>query len=238
MSSRTLLFRSALLAVLLILAMPAVSAWTLQNWSVKPAGGTALSPGTPVSAGYSIHFDSWMTGSTFDKDNTLVMYTDLAGPQWVVSRIELMDDQPPVVEQMPVRQSSQVRLDGWSLSYARKRFDLFVQLSGTVPSLNQSGTISIVKLQEVSPGAKVVSGTILRKEAFVSVPTPEPVVAPVSVTINMTPAEIIEITPGPVVAGTRATPAKKVTYSPGPEPVLVTGMLAGLVLIMRSARRR
>jgi hypothetical protein len=236
MSSRTLLFRFALLATLLIVSIPLASGWAIQNWSATPAG-SELPPGTPVTAGYSIHFESWTTGSTFNKDNTLTMYTDLVNPQWVVTKIQPMDDQPSIIEEIPVRQAAQVRLDGWSLSYVRKRFDLSVQLTGKTPALNQSGTISIVKLQELSPGAKAVTGSLIKKETRVVVPTPEPTVAQLPVTVNMTPAEIIEVTPEQKGPDVTITPTKKVTYSPGPGPVVVAGLLAGLVLVARYARR-
>jgi hypothetical protein len=230
-------FRLALLITILFLATPAVSGWTLQSWSQNPAGSD-IPPGTPVTAGYSLHFDSWMTGSTFENDNSLIMYTDLANPQWVVTKVEPVDDQPAIVEQVPVRQGMQVRLDGWTLSYSRKRFDLNVQLTGTIPARDQSGTISVVRLQEVDASAKPVAGTLIKKEVLVFVPTPEPTPAPAEVTINMTPAEVIVITPGPVAPATELNPTKRVTYSPGPDPLLVTGVLAGLLCLAAVSRRR
>ena len=91
MGSRTLLFRFALIATLILVFTPGVSGWTLQNWSVTPAV-SELPPGTPVTADYSIHFDSWMEGSTFNKDNSLIMNTDLSNPQWVVGKAQHIVD--------------------------------------------------------------------------------------------------------------------------------------------------
>jgi hypothetical protein len=61
------------------------------------------------------------------------------------------------------------------------------------------------------------------------------VYTPVVITLNTTPAEIIEVTPEPVL---RATPVKKVTYSPGPDSLVVTGLLAALVMIVVASKRK
>ncbi|MDP3564019.1 MAG: hypothetical protein Q8R70_05970 [Methanoregula sp.] len=233
MSSRTLLFRFAFLIILLLVSTPGVSGWTFQNWAQSPSG-TELAPGTPVTVSYTLHFDSWATGSTFNKDNSLTMYTDLASPQWVVKKVETLEEQPPIVEQVPVRQAAQTKLDGWTLSYSGKRFDLNVQLTGTTPALNESRSISVIRLQEMSPGAKPVAGSLVKKEITVTVPTPEPTFT-AAPAVAMTPEETIVVTMVPQVQG---TPTKKVTYSPGPEPVLVVGVLAGLVCVLAMTRRK
>ncbi len=220
--------------LLLILLVPAVSGWTLQNFSVTPAGAD-YPPGSPVTAVYSIHFDSWMTGSTFESDNSLTMYTDLASPHWTVSKTETLEGQDPIVESIPVRQSQTAKLDGWTLSYVRKRFDISVQLTGTTPALNQSGDIAIVRLQEVAPGAKPVSGTLIRKETHITIPTPVPTATP-EMTPEATPEEVIVITPEPTPV-TPAIPATKATYSPGPGPVAIGATLAFLVILARVLHR-
>ena len=232
------LFRVVLLLTIFTLVMPGVSGWTFTNWSVSPAGAT-LAPGTPVSLGYSIHFDSWMSGRTFDNDNSLVMYTDLTDPHWTATKIEAMEDQDPIVESVPVRQSAMVKLDGWALSYASKQFDLSVTLTGKTPPLNQTASINLVKVQEMEPGSKPLSGSLIKKEVQVVVPTPEPTqVLTVPVTINMTPAEYVEITTEPTAMTTRSGPAVKQTYSPGPGPVMIVSLLAGLVMVVRMTGKR
>jgi hypothetical protein len=233
MSSHTLLFRFVIITTLLLISIPGVSGWTLQNWSLTPAG-SQLPPGTPVKVTYSLHFDSWETGTTFEKDNTLIMYTDLSGPQWIVKKTETLEDQPPIIEQILDRKSAQVRLDSWSLSYASKRFDVNVELTGTTPARDQSQDIYVVKLQELNPSAKPVTGTLISKKVQVLVPTPEPTVTTSSPTIDVTPQENIEVRMVPKV---QETPTKKVTYSPGPEPLLIAGLLAGLVCVMALRRK-
>jgi hypothetical protein len=234
MSSRTLLFRFAFLIILLLVSTPGVYGWTFQNWAQTPAV-TELPPGTPVRVSYSLHFDSWATGSTFNKDNSLTMYTDLASPQWVVKKVETLEEQPPVVEPVPVRQAAQTKLDGWTLSYSGKRFDLNVELTGTTPALNESRSISVVKVQEMSAGAKPVTGSLVKKEITVSVPTPEPTFTENVPATAVIPEVTVVVTMVPKAA---EIPTKKVTYSPGPEPVLIAGMLAGLVCAMAMTRRK
>jgi hypothetical protein len=201
---------------------------------MTPAG-SELPPGAPVTVTYSIHFDSWATGSTFEQGNSLTMYTDLSSPHWVVKKIETLEDQPSVIEQIPVRQAAQVRLDSWTLSYSSKRFDISVELTGTTPALDQSRDISVVKLQQLTSSATPVAGTLINKKIQVLVPTPGPSVTTSTPTIDTTPAENPEVTMIPKV---QATLTKKVTYSPGPEPLLIVGLFAGLVCVMAMLRRK
>jgi hypothetical protein len=234
MSTRTLMLRFAFLAILLLLSLPAVSGWTFTNYSATPTG-SEITPGTPVKVGFGVHFDSWDSGSTFDKDNSLMLSTDLSNALWTVKKIETIDEtQPPVTETLMTRQGAQAKIDGWSLSYVRKRFDISVDLTGTAPALNQSGTITIVKVQEKAPGSKSV-GSFITKEKTLSVPTPVPM-AP-SETVTMTPEQVIIVTPETTTQAIPVTPTTKVTYSPGPSPVLVAGLLAGLVILARYAGR-
>jgi hypothetical protein len=227
------LFRTCLLLLAVLCGVTTASAWTFVNWSATPQA-SQIQPGTAVSLHYDIHFDSWMTGSTFDSSDSLVMVTDLANPQWTLATTEIMDDGTPIVTSLPDRQSTQVRLDGWLLSFVRKRFDLNVQLNGNVPALNQSANITLVRVQEMDPKAKLVYGTQLKKELPVYVQTPEPTAttpappAPADTVIDVTMQQAA--TAGTIVPNA-ITPTRKQTYSPGPDPVLVCGMLAGLVVV-------
>jgi hypothetical protein len=232
------LFRACLLLLAVLCGVTTVSAWTFQNWSVIPPT-TPVQPGTPVSLHYDIHFDSYMTGSTFDSSDSLVMYTELANPHWTMTTTEMMDDGTPIVTSLPDRQSMQARLDGWTLSFVRKRFDLNVQLNGKAPLLNQSQNITLIRVQEMAPNAKPVSGALVKKYLPVFVQAPEPAAttsappAPTDTVIDVTMQQAT--TTGTIVTDAIA-PTRKQTYSPGPDPVLACGMLAGLVVLW--ARRR
>jgi hypothetical protein len=225
-------FRICLVVLAVALIVPYASAWTFSGWS-GPAGTAALSPGDPVSAGYTVSFDSYDTGHTFPSDDSLVMYTDLSNPLWVVTETETVND-APVTTELATRQAAQLRLDGWSLSFSRKQFYITVKFTGTVPLLNQSQEITLLRLQEMDPNANLVKGTQIKKVAQISVPTPEPTPLPV-----VTPEDtVLVITPEPTTEITTVAPTRKQTYSPGPDPLVVCGMLAGLVMVTGCARRR
>jgi hypothetical protein len=232
MKLRKGLFLPGLLLLAIALIVPCASAWTLGDWS-GPASTSALHPGDPVNIRYTVSFNSYDTGSTFNADNSLVMYTDLAKPLWVVTKTETINE-APVTSGLANRQAIQLVIDGWSLSFSRKQFYITVSLTGTVPALNQSQEITLVRLQERDPNAQVVKGTLVKKVAQVSIPTPEPTPAP-EVTEEET---VVVITPDPVTTVNTIVPTKKRTYSPGPDPLVVCGMLAGLVLIAGLAKRR
>jgi hypothetical protein len=125
-------------------------------------------------------------------------------------------------------------IDGWSLSFSRKQFVITVKLTGIVPALNRSQEIILARVQEKDPNAKLVPGTQTKKVAQVVIPTPEPTAEP-TVTGEET---VVVITPEPVTTVTSIVPTKKQTYSPGPDPLMVCGMLAGLVLVTGLAKRR
>ncbi|MDD5142030.1 hypothetical protein [Methanoregula sp.] len=226
MNHSPVFFRSILITLLLLLVVMPVSAWTFAGWT-GPSSGAELQPGSQVNAGYSLSFSSFDTGTTFDSDNSLVMYTDLLEPHWVVVKTEEMNDEP-MTTQLADRQSAQVRLDGWALSFSRKQFTVDVSLTGTVPDTGVTGEIAVLRLQELDPAAKTVYGKLVKKTAMVIVPTPVPTEIPTTV-----PEEIVlVITPVPTETPvTTALPAKKQTYAPGPDPLLICTMLAGGIVI-------
>jgi hypothetical protein len=181
-------------------------------------------------------FSSYGTGKTFDSGDSLVMYTDLSNPQWVVTMTETVNEEQ-VTSPLANRYTTQLRLDGWSLSFSRKQFTLNAKLTGTVPHYNESQEIIVLRLEERDPNAAVVKGTQTKKTAQVVVPTPEPTIPPTPI---QTQEIVLVITPEPVeseIPATPQVPTKKQTYAPGPDPLLICGMLAGLVLIAGLSRR-
>jgi hypothetical protein len=155
------------------------------------------------------------------------MYTDLSDPHWTAVMTEEVNEEP-LTTMLADRQASRVRLDGWGLSFSRKQFTVDVALTGTVPVLNQTEEIEVVRLQELDPSAEAVSGTLVKKTALVVVPTPEPTVEPTAEQEVI----VIEVTPIPVETLVVAeTPTRKQTYTPGPDPMMICIMLAGLILI-------
>jgi len=225
-------FRIGFLMVAALLIVPCASAWTFGSWS-DTTRQAALPPGSPVNISYVISFNSYDTGTTFESDDTLVMNTDLADPRWVVTMTETLDDETLQTSSLTASRSMTVRLDGWSLSFSRKQFTVNVRLDGTIPARNQSQEITLVRLRELDPNAELVTGTQVKKVAQVSIPTPEPTAEP-TVIVEET---VLVITPEPTTADATIVPTKKQTYSPGPDPVLICGLLAGLVLVAGLVKR-
>jgi hypothetical protein len=233
MCSGNRLFRTGLLLLALSFCVPGVHGWTFQNWTVTP-GQQDLPYGTPITAQFTLHFDSYMTGSTFEAKDTLLLSTDLTNPRWSITKTDLMEDQPPVISTMPVNQKSQVRLDGWSLSYSRKRFDLAVTLEGTVPAPGSSGRISLVRVQEQDENGKPFAAGVVKKELSIPVTKTEQT-PPVIVTVSDTPV-VVKMEPS--AHPSPEVPAPKQTYSPGPGPLLICCLLALLVYIRACMNRR
>lgn len=236
MSNSKVFFRSGLFALAIIFIIPCVSAWSFTSWA-GPSSQDTLTPGSPVTASWKMSFSSFETGKTFPPDDSLVMFTGLSNPQWVVTMTETVDDKE-ISSILANRQTTQVRLDSWTLSASRKQFDLNVKLTGTVPQYNESQEIIVLRLEERDPNAAVVKGTQTKKTAQVVVSTPVPTVMP---TTMQTPEAVLVITPEPTESEMPVQtqiPMKKQTYAPGPDPLLICGMLAGLVLVVGLTRRK
>ena len=205
--------RFGLFLLALLCCVPGVFGWTFQNWTIMP-GQRDLPSGTPVTAQFTLHFDSYMTGSTFEAKDTLLLSTDLSTPKWSITKTDLMEDQPPVISTIPVNPKSLVRLDGWSLSYSRKRFDLTVTLSGTVPDPDPSGRVLLVRVQEQDEKGKPLTAGVVKKELSMTVTKTEQT-PPVIVTVSDTPV-VVKMEPSD--HRSPEVPAPKQTYSPGPGP--------------------
>jgi hypothetical protein len=227
------LFPLVLLLLALFFCIPEVYGWTFQNWTVMP-GQRDLPYDTPVTAQFTLHFDSYMTGSTFGAKDTLSLSTDLSTPHWSIIKTDLMEDQPPVISTIPVNPKSLVRLDGWSLSYSRKRFDLTVTLSGTVPAPDPSGRILLVLVQEQDENGKPLTAGSVKKELSMTVTKTEQT-PPGIVTVSDTP---VVVKKEPSAHPSPEAPPPKQTYSPGPGPLLICCLLALLMYICAHRKRR
>ena len=225
MSSLRIVFRSVYVFLLLLLLIQGVWGWSVENLVIIPGEGP-VSPHTPVTVTYTVHFAS------FNSQNTLDMYTDLSNATWVVTKTDIVEDLPAVTSPLQEKIGSRVRIDGWLLSYSRGRqIELNVQLKGTAPDIAQTQDKTIIRVQEWTSDAQPLTDTGISKKYQIFVPTPETQPP----TLTQTPTEIVRDKNTPV---TSATPTKKQTYSPGPAPLLVCGMLAVLVLFMALLRRK
>jgi hypothetical protein len=227
MRSLEIVYRPVLVFLLLLLSVQSVWGWSVENLVIIPGEGP-ISPQTPVTVTYTVHPGS------FTSKNTLDMYTDLSNATWVVTKTEIVEDQPEVTTPLMERIGSRVRIDGWILSYSRGRqIEINVQLKGTAPDIAQTQDKTIIRVQEWTSDAQPLTNTGISKKYQIFVPTPTPETP--QPTLTQAPTEIVQYqnTPEP-----SATPTKKQTYSPGPAPMLVCGMLAVLVMSMAITRKK
>lgn len=213
--------------LLLLVLIQGVSGWDVQDLVIQP-GQSPVSPGMPVTVTYKVHIGS------FDSKNTLDMYTDLSNARWVVTKTDIIDDVPAVTSPLVQKSGSRVRIDGWTLSYQRGRqFELNVQLKGTTPDVGQTQDKTIIRVQEWDASAQPLSGTGISKKYQIFVPTPTPETPPPTL-VQATP----EITPEQTLPVTSATPTRKQTYTPGPAPILVCGVLALSFMLIAVNRKK
>jgi len=231
MSSSGELFRFFLVVLVLLALMQGVAGWTVQNMSITPGQGS-ISPQTPVTVTYTVHFDAWLTGLTFQSKNTLDMYTDLLNAHWVVTITDIDEDHPPLTSPLVENKGSRVRIDGWTLSYAGKQIELNVRLQGVAPDVDQSQDKTIIRVQEWNANGQPVSGTGMEKKYQIYVPTPTP--EPTTPAPTETPTDSVRNLNTPMAS---VTPTRKQTYTPGPEPLVICGMLAILLIIIAMKRK-
>jgi hypothetical protein len=227
MSSFKILYRLVFVLVVLLASIQGVWGWSVDGLVITPSEGP-LSPKTPVTVTYKIHPGS------FDSKNTLDMYTDLSNATWVVTKTDIVEDQPTVTSPLVTKSGSRVVIDGWIISYSRgKQIELNIQLKGTAPDIAQTQDKTIIRVQERTSDAKPLTDTGISKNYQIFVPTPTPETP--EPTLTQAPTVIVREQNTPE---TIATPTKKQTYSPGPAPVLVCGMLAVLVMFMAITRKK
>jgi hypothetical protein len=182
-----------------------------------------------------IHFGPSYSGlTTFPSSNTFDLYTELDNATWTVTKTETSEDRPAEVTTMVKNKKSiRARISGWDLSYGRRSFDLSVELTGTAPDVPVTQSKTILRIQELDPSANPVEGTTITKKYTIRVPEPE-TPSPTVTTPQPAPVETTETTatPPPVT-----TPTVKKTYSPGPEPVMVIGLLGIVVVLLAFGKR-
>jgi hypothetical protein len=226
MSMLSVFYRSVLLFLLLLVSIQGVSGWDVQDLIIKPGEGP-ISPQTPVTVTYTVHFAS------FPSQNTLDMYTDLTNAHWVVTKSEIIEDQPPITSLLVEKNGSRVRIDGWTLSYVRRIIELNVQLKGVAPNVDRSQDQTIIRVQELTPNAQPILDSGISKKYQIYVPTLTQITTTPTLTQTLT-----EIVRTENTLATSATPTRKQTYSPSPEPLMICGMLTGLAIIVAMKRER
>ena len=229
--NRSSFFLHLLFVLLFCIIVPGVSGWAVENMRILPAGGTVASQ-APVSVEYSVAFDSFMTGTTFESEHSLEMYTELADPYWTATLTDIDEDSGNTVTPLGNKNGIRYRIEGWTLSYQRKQLELKVTLTGKAPAVATTQTKTIIRIQERDEEAGIVSGAGKTVQYQI--------IAPAPVTTATTPlATAPPATSPPPTAAPATTPTTKQTYSPGPDLFLIIGALsAGCALLAYRTRDR
>lgn len=222
--NRSSFFFHILFLLLFCLIVPGVSAWAIENMRILPSGGMVASQ-APVSVEYSIAFDSFMTGTTFESEHSLEMYTDLADPYWTATLTDLDEESGNAVTPLGNKNGMRYRIEGWTLSYQRKQLELKVTLTGKAPAVTTTQTKTIVRVQERDEDAGVVSGAGKTVQYQVIAPAPE-------TTATTPPATVPPVTSPPPTTAPATTPTTKQTYSPGPDTFLIIGSLSAACALL------
>ncbi len=225
MSNFGIVCRCVPVLLLLFLFLPGVSGWTLKDISITPAQGP-VAPQTPVMVSYSIYMDSWITGTTFENDDTLDMYTDLENARWIVTLTDTEEGRPPVTTILADKNGARARIDGWTLSYTSKQLTMKVRLQGVAPNVSGTEDKIMFRVQELGPDTKTIGGTVTTKKYQVSVPTPIPTTQLRTQTLAPAASPAVRNTPAATAA-----PTRKQTYTPGPGLPEICGMLAVAAII-------
>ena len=223
------------LVVLLCVAAPAVSAWSVTDITVKPSAGP-LAPGTAVTVSFTVRFDAWADGETFDSAHSLDIYTELDNARWSAT---LVDSDPgdgggPVATTLEPRQAIRYSVDGSTLGGGSERLDLTVRLTGTAPDAAGTQDKVAFRIRELDADSDEVSGAIHLVKFTVAG------TAPVETKTARTTATSRAATTLPATAAPDAvtTPAAKQTYSPGPGPVAIAGALALAGTALSAGKRK
>jgi len=219
-----------MLALSCILVIPAASAWTVQDMTVEPAGGT-VAPKDLVTVSYTVRFDPALeaTGRTFDATHTLEMATMLAGATWSATLVNIGQNRDPITTPLGAKTGLQYRIDGGTLSYGDAQLTLIVTIRGTAPDLqDQDTTIASIRELDADGGEVPGVGETVTYHIAIPITAATAATAPKTVAAATLPAGTTatrETALAPQGTGTPVGAIVRQTYSPGPDPILIIALL-------------
>jgi len=150
------LFKWAIIAILLFLCVPVVSAFTVSSYTQDPTG--SLLPNNPVTVSFKVD-----NSGQFPSSNDLMLYTDLEKPTWtytiIVNGVENL---------RPVRGGKSLDITGFELSYkSGDEVSVRVTLEGTTPTVTSTGDKIIVRITENDARGNAITSTQVTKTATV-----------------------------------------------------------------------
>jgi hypothetical protein len=155
---------SLIVMTLVLVCVATASAVMVSNPVINPTGD--LSTGTNVSVSFKI--DMTPSGdTTFPRENTLQVYTDLNSAKWKAILTRDGVDYP-----QPEESGHSIYLTGWVLSYpSTQQESVKVFLEGTVPPVSKSMNKSIVLVQELDSKNTIIPESIVTRERMIVNPT-------------------------------------------------------------------
>jgi hypothetical protein len=157
-----------LAAILLVVNIPIVSAFSVNHFVSDPDGSLTLN--APVTVSYDVTFAP-ASDTTFPSGNDLVMTTELTDPEWTYVLIldGVENTRTPISAKL-------LDLSGFEVSYPSGIAEkIHVTLTGTVPGASTPSNVMILEVREVNNEGNTVSGTQIFRAAVVggvAQPTP------------------------------------------------------------------
>ncbi|MGD0080061.1 MAG: hypothetical protein ABSB80_05380 [Methanoregula sp.] len=149
-----------ILAIILIVCIPIVSAFTVTGVTINPSG--SLTPGTPVTVSLQVEFSA-SSGETFPSGDDLQFITDLTSPQWTYTIVLDGVDNP-----RPQSTSRSLDLSGFELSYPSTVDEsLQITLQGTAPSVDQTTNKTIITVQENDQNGNLIASSVFTQTTMV-----------------------------------------------------------------------
>ena len=151
---------AALVTMMLFLCIPAVSAFTVEGYSIDQTG--SLTPNTPVTISFKVGFSA-SSDLSFPAGSDLVLTTDLSNPKWTYTLI--LDG---VENARNPEGSKTLELSGFELSYPSSVDEsIRVTLEGTTPTVDTTTEKTLLNVYEVDTHGSKIESTMVTKTALV-----------------------------------------------------------------------
>lgn len=151
---------AALVTIMLFLCIPAVSAFTVEGYSIDQTG--SLTPNTPVTISFKVGFSA-SSDLTFPASSDLVLETDLTNPKWTYTVI--LND---VENARNPESGKKLELSGFEISYPSKIDEsIRVTLEGTTPTVDTTTEKVMLNVHEVDTHGSIITSTMVNKTALI-----------------------------------------------------------------------
>jgi len=142
------LIRIAIVMLLVCGLSAAGSAYKVETAEITPDG--ALQAGVPVAVNAVVDFPA-TSGSTFPTEDTFSLYSELDKPKWTWAVVISGNENPK-----PEAFGKFFKISGFELEYPKETtVKLRVMLEGTVPQINATQNITVLRFQWLDQSSKV-----------------------------------------------------------------------------------